>query len=91
VSAPEAPRRMTLSHVIERLTEPRNPAPRVPTFEVSQVKAVGGAVVFEWSASIPVCDEYPTAEKAFAAAKRYAGELRKLYPPPPHEQNGGKK
>ena len=58
------------------------PASAAPSFEVSQEKAVGGATVFTWKVHVPVCDEFPTADEAAAAAETYAGRLRRLYPPP---------
>ena len=53
-----------------------------PAFSVSQVKAVGGATVIEWDVRVPVCDEYPTAEDAFAAVTGFADRLTEKYPPP---------
>lgn len=88
----DAPRRMTLSQVVERLTEHRSSAPAVPVFEVSakpptaeQTKA-GITAVYQWSVTVPVGDEHPSADEAFAAARRYADELRAAYPP---QRNGG--
>ena len=54
------------------------------SFQVKQVKAAGGAPVIEWDVQVPVCDEYPTAEKAFQASVQFAARLRAEYPP----QNG---
>ena len=58
------------------------PASLSPAFKVAQVKAVGGATVFEWDVHIPECDEFPTADEAFSAAIGYASQLRRLFPPP---------
>lgn len=87
----DTPRRMTLSQVVERLTEHRSSAPAVPVFEVSakpptaeQTKN-GITAVYQWAVTVPVGDEYRTADEAFAAARRYADELRTAYPP---ERNG---
>lgn len=67
----------------ERLAaiEARTGGPR-PEFKVEQVKAVGGAVVNEWSVHVPVCDEYPTSAKAFAATLDYAKKMSAAFPPP---------
>jgi hypothetical protein len=80
------PHRMTLSEVVERLTAQRSSGPHLPTFEVSskaptleQTKQ-GITAVYQWSATVPVCEEFPTADEAFAAARRYADELRQAYP-----------
>lgn len=80
------PHRMTLSEVVERLTEQRSSSPHLPTFEVNskaptaeQTKQ-GITAVYQWSATVPVCEEFPTADEAFAAARRYADELRQAYP-----------
>lgn len=54
-----------------------------PSFKIAQVKGVGGSAVYEWDVSVPVCEEYPTASKAIAAAMSYAVMLREVYPPPP--------
>jgi hypothetical protein len=93
----DTPRRMTAAWVIERLTEHREHAPRVPTFEVDQkaptaeqVKA-GMEAFYQWSAAVPVCDEFPTADLAFEAAKRYTEELRRLYPPKYRDDDLGEK
>jgi hypothetical protein len=87
------PHRMTLSEVVERLTEQRSSSPHLPTFEVAskpptaeQTKQ-GITAVYQWSASVPVCPEFPTADDAFRAARRYADELREAYPPDV-KQNG---
>jgi hypothetical protein len=55
---------------------------RHASFSVSQVKAVGGATVIEWDVQVPVCDEYPTAEQAFAAVTNFADRMLVNYPPP---------
>lgn len=61
------------------------PVSGVPSFDVNQEKAVGGATVWTWSVHVPVGDEHPTADEAFDAATGYAARLSKLFPPP----NGG--
>lgn len=71
------------NHELLKLALERHlPASLSPSFKVAQVKAVGGATVFEWDVHVPVCDEYPDAEQAFNAVTEYAGCLRRLYPPP---------
>ena len=55
------------------------PVSAQPYFTVQQTKATGGATVFEWDVHVPVCDEYPTAEKAFKAAMYFAETMRKEY------------
>lgn len=68
------------AHELLKLAMER-PAPvsGLPWFEVSQTKATGGATVFEWDVHVPVYDEYPTADEAFAAAMRYAAAMRAEY------------
>ena len=68
--------------------ESRTGGPR-PEFKVEQVKAVGGAVVNEWSVHVPVCDEYPTAEAAFKAALSFANSMGAAFPAP--STNGAEK
>jgi hypothetical protein len=46
------------------------------------VKATGGNVVHEWEVSVPVCDEYPTAQAAFDAHLAFARSMSAAYPPP---------
>lgn len=58
------------------------PVSGLPSFKGGQEKAVGGATVFTWEVHIPVCDEFPTAEQAFAAFEEYSGRARRLLPPP---------
>lgn len=77
----EHPKRMTLSTVIERLTEKTPAAAKVPTFQAGQVKGVGGSTVFEWDVVVPVCDEFPSSDEAFEALVRYSARLASIYPP----------
>ena len=78
------PHRMTpterLHDIAARMAERQSQ--RHPSFSVAQVKAVGGATVIEWDVQVPVCDEFPTAEAAFAAVTMYAGSMLANYPPP---------
>lgn len=78
---------MTLSEVVERLTERRSSSPAVPTFEVEKSKLTaeqikqGVTADYVWRAFVPVCEEFPTAAEAFAAATEYADTLRQRYTP----------
>ena len=88
-TTPEAPRRLRAADVIdaqhallERLTERSTPVSARPSFKVAQVKATGGNVVHEWEVSVPVCDEYPTAQAAFDAARSFSASMLGTYPPP---------
>ena len=88
----EEPRRLTPTerlHDIARLMAER-PAPvsGVPSFHGAQTKAVGGATVNEWDVHVPVCDEFPTADKAFTAFEQYVKRMQKMFPP---STNGGEK
>lgn len=56
------------------------PASTSPNFKVEQVKAVGGATVYEWAVHIPVCDEYPDSEQAFDAACSFALRFAAKFP-----------
>lgn len=56
------------------------PASTTPDFQVEQVKAVGGATVYEWAVHIPVCDEYPSSEQAFDAACSFASRFASRFP-----------
>lgn len=68
-----------LHDIAARMAERPAPVSAQPYFTVQQTKATGGATVFEWDVHVPVCDEYPTAEKAFKAAMYFAETLRKEY------------
>jgi hypothetical protein len=72
------PRRLRAVDVIDKLLE-RPTTTHRPTFKIAQVKGVGGALVFEWDVTVPVCDEYPTSDEAFNAARAFAAELRREY------------
>src|SRR5258708_7736108 len=75
--------------LLERLTERSKPASAQPAFKVAQVKATGGNVVHEWEVSIPVCDEYPTAQDAFDAQLAFAATMLATYPPPTNQGGHG--
>lgn len=51
-------------------------APRVPSFGVTEERGPGGLVVPLFRCEIPVCDEYPTSEKAFAAILDFRQRFR---------------
>lgn len=68
----------------------RRPVDARPAFSVNRVKGVGGQLLIEWDVSVPVCDEYPTAEAAFWAAQAFATRFEEAFPVPPHT-NGGEK
>lgn len=70
-------KRLSHSEIIRLLAER---ATRQPSFGVSQVKAVGGATVFEWEVNVPVCEEYPTALSAFSAMLSFGQKMREAYP-----------
>lgn len=65
------------------------PSSSNPSFSVEQVKAVGGATVYEWAVHVPVCDEYPTADAAFEASVNYAEKYAEKFPSA--ATNGGDK
>lgn len=73
--------RMTLSHVVERLTE-RSDQSRRPSVSLKRSVAPGRQGIVEIDVSVPVCDEYPTFAQAVTAAKRTFAELDQLYPVP---------
>ena len=79
------PRRLTpterLHDVAAKLAERPAPVSAAPYFTVQQTKATGGATVYEWEVHVPVCAEYPTAEKAFAAQLKFAGSMRAEFGP----------
>jgi len=87
----DTPRRQTPTerqHELLRAALERSaPAAAKPSFHGAQVKAVGGATVFEWDVHMPVCDEYPSSELAFAAFLTYTRQMRDEFPtsdaPPP--------
>ena len=65
------------SHELLKLAMERpQPSSSKPSFSVSQTKATGGAVVFEWEVHVPVCDEFPTASVAWEACVDYARAMR---------------
>ena len=49
---------------------------RVPSFGVTEERGPGGLVVPLFRCDIPVCDEYPTSESAFAAMLDYRQRFR---------------
>jgi hypothetical protein len=51
-------------------------APRAPSFGVTEERGPGGVVVPLFRCEVPVCDEYPTSEKAFAAMLDYRQRFR---------------
>lgn len=75
------PARMTLSNVVERLTE-RSDQSRRPSVSLKRSVAPGRQGIVEIDVSVPVCDEYPTFAEATAAAKQTFADLDKLYPVP---------
>lgn len=83
MSTPDTERRQTpseRSHELLKLAMERpTPVSSKPSFSVSQTKATGGQVVFEWEVHVPVCDEYPTAQEAFEAARSFAASYRAEY------------
>ena len=87
MSAPESEKRkpIRMSEVALALAERPAPVSGVPSFKVSQTKAVGGATVYEWDVHVPVCDEFPTADAAFEASRKYAMAYRSEFGP----TNGG--
>jgi len=68
------------AELLTALTTHTTPANARPSFKVSQVKGVGGALVIEWEVAVPVCDEYPTSTEAFKAACLFADDLRERFP-----------
>ena len=87
MSAPESERRkpIRMSEVALALAERPAPVSGVPSFKVSQTKAVGGATVYEWDVHVPVCDEFPDSQAAFDAVMLYSKAMRAEYGP----TNGG--
>lgn len=75
------PSRMTLSNVVERLTE-RSDQSRRPSVSLKRSVAPGRQGIVEIDVSVPVCDEYPTFAEATAAAKETFADLDQLYPVP---------
>lgn len=92
VNSPESEKRMTpterLHDIAAKMAERPAPVSGAPYFTVKQTKAIGGATVYEWEVHVPVCAEYPTADKAFEAQLRFAGSMRAEYGP---RENGGDK
>lgn len=52
----------------------------VPTFAAKRVTTSGALGAWELSVSVPVCDDYPTAEEAFAAQIDYMRRLATEFP-----------
>ena len=74
--------RLTVSEVARALLERPDRAPRVPTFSIKQEPAPGKTVVTAIDVYVPVCDEYPTTEQAFAAALDFTERARARFPLP---------
>lgn len=86
------PRRLTpteRNHELLRLALERTPAQGRPSFSVNRVKGVGGQLLIEWDVSVPVCDEYPTAETAFKASVEYAQKYEAAFPAPQGTNGNG--
>lgn len=63
-----------------------------PSFSAKRATTSGALGVWELNVSVPVCDEYPTSEAAFAAQLDYMRRLEKEFPlPSVGPQNGGKR
>lgn len=59
-----------------------------PSFSLKRSTASGSLGVVAIDVTVPVCEEYPTAGEAIAAARRFMDELQAAYPMP---ENGAKK
>ena len=53
-----------------------------PSFTLKRSTASGSLGVIAIDVDVPVCDEFPTADEAFAAAKRYMDDFCAAYPLP---------
>ena len=79
MSAPETEKRPTvrMGEIARLLAERAPSAASRPSFSVSRTKAgaeqakSGVFEFYEFEAHVPVCDEFPTADEAFAALLRY--------------------
>ena len=80
--------RMTMSRVIERLTE-RTDMGRRPHVALKRSVAPGRQGIVEVEVSVPVCDEFPTLASAEQACKRVFSALDRAYPMP--KTDGGAK
>jgi hypothetical protein len=84
---PETPRRANVATVLQMLHEERMAfaAKRggdVPTFAAKRATTSGALGVWELNVSVPVCDEYPTSEEAFAAQVEFMERLSAKFPLP---------
>lgn len=86
---PHRPRLSERYHELALSAANRQPVTARPSFGVNRVKGVGGQLLIEWDVQVPVCDEFPTAAKAFEAALFLAKEFERNFPAPP-STNGGK-
>jgi hypothetical protein len=81
------PRRLTPTERLHEVTlaalAPSPRAARAPSFKLKDVTAPGKTTVTEVEIDVPVCDEYPTAELAFAAALDFTARARERFPLPP--------
>lgn len=53
-----------------------------PSFSAKRATTSGALGVWELNVSVPVCDEYPTSEEAFAAQLDYMARLSERFPLP---------
>lgn len=87
-TATDTPRRANVATVLQMLHEERmanaNRPGREdrPSFALKRSTASGSLGVVAIDVTVPVCEEFPTAAEALAAARRFMDELQKAYPMP---------
>jgi hypothetical protein len=93
---PEAPARMNAATVLryqheERMAQALKPAREDrPTFSAKRATTSGALGVWELTVNVPVCDEFPTADEAFAAQVHYMTSLAARFPMPDGTVDAGR-
>ena len=73
----------------ERMASAAKRTGDLPAFSAKRSTASGSLGAWELTVSVPVCDEYPTAQAAYDAQVKYMRQLATAFPPP--TANGGGK
>lgn len=66
----------------ERMAQATKQRGDLPSFALKRSTASGSLGVIGIDVNVPVCEQYPTAEEALAAARKFMDDLCAAYPMP---------
>ena len=66
----------------ERMAQATKQRGDLPSFSLKRSTASGSLGVIAIDVNVPVCEQYPTAEEAAAAAQQFMDDLCRHYPMP---------